>query len=55
MGGQTLPPLLIAQETTDMARQRISARKHSRKFNKARKRTKAINSPSHFLRGGRRL
>lgn len=36
-------------------RQRISARKHGKKFAKARRKTKVINSPSMVLRGGIRL
>lgn len=38
-----------------MARFRMSAKKHSRKFAKAKRKTRAINSPSHVMRGGRRL
>lgn len=38
-----------------MARRRISARKHGKKFAKARKRTKVINSPKVVMRGGIRL
>ena len=38
-----------------MARRNISPRKHARKFSKASKRRKAINSPNTMMRGGRRL
>lgn len=38
-----------------MARRNISARKHGRKFNKAKRRSRAINTPSHVMRGGFRL
>lgn len=36
-------------------RTRMSARKHGRKFAKARKTTKVINSPRVVMRGGIRL
>lgn len=36
-------------------RKNISARKHARKFAKARKTTKVINSPRVVMRGGIRL
>lgn len=36
-------------------RTRISARKHARKFQKARKKSRAINSTSVVMRGGIRL
>lgn len=38
-----------------MRRRNISAKKHARKFNKARSTTRAVNNPSNYLRGGRRL
>lgn len=38
-----------------MRRQRLSGRKHGRKFQRARNRTKAINSPAFVMRGGIRL
>lgn len=33
----------------------MSGKKHARKFTKARKRTRAINSPQKIMRGGFRL
>jgi len=36
-------------------RRNISGKRHSRKFNKARRKTRAINSPQHIMRGGFRL
>lgn len=38
-----------------MRRKRMSGRSHGRKFTKARRRTKAINSPGMVMRGGIRL
>lgn len=38
-----------------MARRHISGRKHARTFNRNRRRTRAINSPTHVMRGGFRL
>jgi len=38
-----------------MARRHISGRKHGRKFNKYRNKTRAINSPQQAMRGGFRL
>lgn len=38
-----------------MARKRMNARTHGKKFGKARKRTRAINSPTFVMRGGIRL
>lgn len=38
-----------------MARKRMNARKHAKKFAKARRRSKVINSPSQVMRGGIRL
>jgi len=36
-------------------RRNISGKKHARKFNKVRRRTKAINNPGHIARGGFRF
>jgi len=36
-------------------RKRMSFKQHSRKFNKAHKRSRAINAPSQVMRGGIRL
>lgn len=36
-------------------RRNISGKKHARKFNKARRRTKAINNPRGMARGGFRF
>lgn len=49
-GSQPLP-----LEITDMARRNMSARKHGRKFGRARNKTRRINTPSHVMRGGIRL
>lgn len=38
-----------------MARRHISGRKHGKKFGRAKRHTKAINNPSHVMRGGFRL
>lgn len=38
-----------------MRRRNISGKRHGRKFQKIRSRRKAINEPSHFMRGGIRL
>lgn len=38
-----------------MKRRPINAKKHSRKFNKAQKRRRAINTPGSLSRGGIRL
>lgn len=38
-----------------MRRRNISGKKHGRKFNNARKRTRKINSPAFVMRGGIRL
>lgn len=38
-----------------MARYNISARKHGKRFNKNRNKTKRINAPSQVMRGGIRL
>lgn len=36
-------------------RRKVSARKFSKKFNRARRKTRAINSPNSIMRGGIRL
>lgn len=38
-----------------MKRRNMSPRKHARRFTKARRQTKAINSPAFIMRGGIRL
>lgn len=38
-----------------MKRRSMSGKKHGRRFNKARNRTRSINSPNHVMRGGIRL
>lgn len=38
-----------------MARRHIGARKHGRKHQRARNRTRAINSAAYVMRGGIRL
>lgn len=38
-----------------MARKRISGRSYAKKFGRARRKSRAINSPNHILRGGIRL
>lgn len=38
-----------------MRRRHMSARKHGKKFNHARRNTRAINSPTFVMRGGIRL
>lgn len=38
-----------------MARRTISARRHSKKFQRARRKTKAVNAPMFHMRGGLRL
>lgn len=45
----------LPETGADMARRNINARKHARKFSKARRRSKVINSPNFVLRGGIRL
>jgi len=52
-GGASVPPLLIQEHY--MARRNISSRRHGKKFARARRRTRAINTPSHVMRGGIRL
>jgi len=38
-----------------MARRNMSARKHGKKFQKGRNKSRAINSPGTVMRGGIRL
>jgi len=38
-----------------MKRRHMSGRKHGKRFNRARNRTRAINSPTFVMRGGIRL
>lgn len=38
-----------------MARRNISGKKHARKFSKARRKSRSINSPQVIMRGGFRL
>jgi len=38
-----------------MARRNLSGKRHSRKFGRARRRSKKINNPTHIMRGGFRL
>jgi hypothetical protein len=38
-----------------MKRRPLSGKRHGRKFAKIARRTRAINSPSHVMRGGIRL
>jgi len=46
---------LLPLKESDMARRNISGRKHGKKFARARRKTKAVNSPQHIMRGGFRL
>jgi len=38
-----------------MRRRKLSGRKHGRRFQRARNKTRAINSPAFVMRGGIRL
>lgn len=38
-----------------MRRSKLSGRRHGRKFQRARNKTRAINSPAFVMRGGIRL
>jgi len=52
-GGCISTPPCISGEY--MARRNISAKRHGRKFNKAKNKTRKINTPNHVMRGGIRL
>lgn len=54
-GGVDTAPVFVSKEQQTMKRRHISGRRHGKKFQRARNRTRAINSPAFVMRGGIRL
>lgn len=55
IGLQTSIQLVDYTGDSAMRRKPMSGRHHARKFNRARRKTRAINNPRQIMRGGFRL